>query len=145
MARFLSREWFDEVIAASGPDAAGGSDLVLEQVVLNTPDGDVRYRVAVGDGTARLVAPPHPPPTAAPGGAGNGTAGPSWDARPADLTFTSDWATAAALAQGVLSAQTAIMEGRLRVRGSLTRISGQAPRFAGLDPVPEEVRRRTTY
>jgi SCP-2 sterol transfer family len=145
MARYLSREWFDEVVAASGPDAAGGRDLVLEQVVLDTPDGDVRYRVAVGDGTVRLIAPPHPAPPAAPDGAGNGTAGPSWDAGAADLTFTSDWATATALAQGVLSAQTAIMEGRLRVRGSLTRISGQAPRFAGLDPVPEEVRSRTTY
>jgi hypothetical protein len=61
------------------------------------------------------------------------------------LTIACDWATAAALAQGQLSAQAALMAGRLRVRGSLSRLSGWAVELIGLDPVPPDIRRRTTY
>ena len=57
--------------------------------------------------------------------------------RPApDLTITCDWATAAELAQGKLSAQAALMAGRLRVRGNLARLAGRAADLVGLDPVP---------
>jgi hypothetical protein len=142
MARFLSREWFYEVappaeagdVDAAGdadedPDAGHGGDdrLVLEQVVLGTPDGEVRYRVVLRSGRARILPA-------------------MWtESAPADLTFTCDWATATAIAQGLLPAQTALMQGRLRIRGSVSRISGQAQQLIGLDPVPEEIRRRTTY
>jgi len=137
MARFLSPEWFDEV---ARPDARprGGAverdadDLVLEQVVRDTPEGEVRYRVVVTAGTAYLEPPATPATPAAP-------------ASPADLTITCSWETAAAMAQGQLSAQTALMEGRLRVRGDMARLSGRAADLVGLDPVPDDVRRRTTY
>jgi hypothetical protein len=62
-----------------------------------------------------------------------------------DLTITCDWATATGLAQGTLSAQAALMAGRLRVRGDLAGLAGRAADLAGLDPVPASVRRQTTY
>jgi hypothetical protein len=131
MARFLSADWFAEIAGHTQPRANGGPRLVLEQVVRGTPDGEVRYRVVAGGGTAYIE------PAEAPG-TGDATG-------PPDLTITCDWATAAAMAQGLLSAQAALLAGRLRVHGSLSRLSGWASDLAGLDPVPAEVRRHTTY
>ena len=136
MARFLSAEWFADV-ARSAPAEAGGSastgaepSLVLEQVVHDTPEGEVRYRVVLNEGSARIE-----PATAPANGAD----------LPPDLTILSDWATASALAQGRLSAQAALMAGRLRIRGSLARLSNWSAGLAGVDPVPPDVRQRTTY
>jgi hypothetical protein len=131
MARFLSPEWFAEV-APDGPGspavALDRRSLVLEQVVRDSPDGEVRYLVVVTADGAYI----QPPSNA-------GT-------RPMpDLTISCDWSTATELAQGKLAAQAALMEGRLRVSGNLARLSGQAANLVGLDPVPDPIRRRTTY
>jgi hypothetical protein len=137
MPRFLSVDWFAEVArderpqpAGAGPGETSGNQLVLEQVVHGTPDGEVRYRVVARDRTAHieLVGAIRNGPLAAP-----------------DLTISCDWATAVAMAQGLLSAQGALMAGRLRVHGNLARLAGWAADLTGLDPVPPEVRRRTTY
>ena len=143
MARFLSADWFAEIAAvaavaadmppeaaSAGQMAAGGEQLVLEQVVHGTPDGEVRYRVVARNRAARIE------PV---GVTSNGPSGAP------DLTISCDWATAVAMAQGHLSAQGALMAGRLRVRGNLARLSGWAADLTGLDPVPPAVRRRTTY
>jgi hypothetical protein len=97
---------------------------VVEQVVTGTPDGEVRY-VVVGGASPRIE---------------TGPAG----AEP-DLTFTVDWPTACAVAQGGISAQQALTDGRLRVRGNLSRLAGRLADLNGIDPVPPEVRRTTTY
>lgn len=140
MARFLSDEWFADIRrhqpAAGGPgpgpvDAA----LVVEEVVPDAPGGEVRYRVVIAGAAARIAAKQQPEPDRDPAGDG---------AEP-DLTITCDWETAASLAQGRLSAQAALMDGRLRIRGNLSRLAGGAAQLAGLDPVPPEVRARTTY
>ncbi|MGH9115736.1 MAG: SCP2 sterol-binding domain-containing protein [Acidimicrobiales bacterium] len=130
MARFLSPEWFDEVRRHSGaPLPDGGADrFELEQVVTSTPYGEVRYRVVVAGGSAR-VAPEE------------GRAG---SAEP-DLTIRCEWETAAAMARGELSAQAAVMDGRLRVHGNLARLAGAISELAGADAVPATVRRDTTY
>ena len=132
MARFLSPEWFDEVVrhntetptASTGGASPGG--LVMCQVVRGTPDGDVRYHVVVDAGEARIS-----PPGDDPG--------------PADLTITTSWETAVAIAQGKLATQAALVEGWLRVKGNLATIGAAAGGLAGLDPVPAEVRADTTY
>jgi hypothetical protein len=135
VARFLSPEWFGEV-ARHGPDRLSPNSpdepdpllLVLEQVVRDGPDGEVRYRVVVTAGGAYIEPPSN------------------LGSRPApDLTIACDWSTATGLAQGTLSAQAALMAGRLRVSGNLARLSGQAAQLVGLDPVPDPVRRQTTY
>jgi putative sterol carrier protein len=100
--------------------------LVLEQVVTGSPDGNVSYFVVVENGTARLVESA------------------SAEEVP-DLTITSDWDTAAAIAKGELATQAAIMQGRLRVRGNLATLARRVGDLAGLDLVPDAVREATTY
>jgi putative sterol carrier protein len=100
--------------------------LVLEQVVTGSPEGNVRYFVVVENGIARLVEP-------------------GFARQVADLTITTDWETAAAMAKGELATQAALMQGKLRVRGNLTKLAGRAGELAGLDPIPEAVRKATTY
>ena len=153
MPRFLSDEWFDAVRLHSGhdePEPTGHNDdtteptpshhlephhsihgprpdrLVLEQVVTGSPHGNVRYFVIVEGNNARL--------------AESGFA-----RQVADLTITTDWHTATAMAKGELATQAALMQGRLRVRGNLAKLAGRAGDLAGLDPVPEAVRKNTTY
>jgi len=128
MARFLSPEWFEEVKRATPPgegQADGADPLVLQQVVTGTPEGEVRYVV--------IVARSRVPRIEAAGGA------------EPDLTITVDWPTACAVAQGAVSTQQALMEGRLRVRGNLSLLAGRLTELNGIDPVPAEVRRTTTY
>jgi SCP-2 sterol transfer family protein len=157
MPRFLSAEWFDAVRQHSGhePRVQPGQDrhtgqaeptrdthtaahthhsihgpspdrLVLEQVVTGSPDGNVRYFVVVENGQARIAEP-------------------GFARQTADLTITTDWNTATAMAKGDLATQAALMQGRLRVRGNMVKLSGRAGDLAGLDPVPEAVRKATTY
>jgi hypothetical protein len=124
MARYLSPEWFAEATAGS---VGGPATLVLEEVVSDTPGGTIVYRVEVaGDGT-RIVWP-------VPEGAG-----------PADLRISTDWTTAVSVARGDLSAQRALMEGRLRVSGSPVRLGDVATALSGVDALPAAVRGHTTY
>jgi hypothetical protein len=132
VARFLTPEWFAQVRAASEPAGDCPADVVVAQVVTGGPDGEVRYRVEVRGSRATLVA------------GANGDA---------DMTFTSDYMTAAAIARGDLSTQAALLEGRIRVSGSPAALSEQHPSLgrlenpepADLDPVPASVRAETTY
>lgn len=126
MARYLSPEWFEEVRQAAGDDDFS-PDAVLEQVVADGPQGRVVYRVGVAEGRARIM---WPVPD---------------DAPDPDLRITCGWPTSVAIATGALSTQRALMEGRLRVSGNPGRLSELAGRTGGLDPVPEDVRRHTTY
>ena len=131
MARFLSADWFDEIESAS-TSGAGSTDpdqrLVMEQVVTGTPDGEVRYLVVVEEGRTHVVRPsPGDTPTEA------------------ELTIICDWPTATAIAQGRLSTQRALMQGRLRVRGSPTALLRRGAQLAGVDPIPAAIRKNTTY
>jgi hypothetical protein len=135
MARFLSAAWFDEIESAHpaggpGADSATDSDerLVMEQVVTGTPDGEVSYLVVVEGKRAHVVRP---------------SAGAT--ITEAELTITTDWPTATAIAQGQLSTQRALMQGRLRVRGSPTALLRRSTQLAGLDPIPAAIRKNTTY
>ena len=148
MARFLSPAWFHEASAGDGGTSAAGSgevgeagsdtppaangrgpdpEVVLEQVVDGTPEGRVVYRVLVSGGRARIAWP-----------VGPGSPDP-------DLRLSTDWATSVEIAQGNLSAQRALMQGRLRVSGRPGRVEKVAGALAGLDPVPTSVRRTTTF
>lgn len=125
MARYLSAEWFDA--AASSEASPGTAGLVLEEVVRDTPDGTVVYRVEFAGGGSRVV---WPVPE---------------DAPPADLRISTDWDTAVSVARGDLSTQRALMEGRLRVSGSPAGLGDASTALAGVDPLPAAVRRATTF
>lgn len=129
MARYLSAEWFDEVNAAAAAaadlsDAAVGLRLVIQQVVTDGPEGDVRYVVRVEDGRVTVV----------PG-----------EAPDADVTVTEDHATATAVGCGELAAPAAFMTGRIRVTGDTGVLMDAQPALHRLDAVFAGVRQRTTY
>ncbi len=127
MARFLSTAWFarlGELTEPASRSSQAGDGLVLEQVVRRAPEGVVRYHVVIDDGQSRVVLGAAPSP---------------------DVTFTSDYATASAIARGDLPAQTALVEGRLRVRGDMSRLGQRAPDLAAIDPIPPPLRAETTY
>lgn len=119
MARYLSADWFE---AARTP--VPSKAVVLEQVVRDTPDGTVVYRVHAGAGRAAIE---WPVPDGAP---------------EPHLRITSDWTTAVAVARGELSTQNALMQGKLRVSGNPTVAVDEV---AGADALPPEVRRTTTF
>jgi putative sterol carrier protein len=123
VARFLSDEWFNEIAAGTAPPA-DEPVAVLQQVVTGGPDGEVRYHIVVAGGRAVLVRGPASAP---------------------DATFTEDYATAAAIAQGQLSTQAALLSGQILVGGNMATLSARQDDLAGLDPVPPAVRAGTTY
>jgi hypothetical protein len=118
---FLSPEWFDHATTHPAPSAS--HPLVIEQQVKDSPYGSVSYLVLVNGARAWLERP------------GSG--------RVPDLTFIADYDTAAAIAQGRLSAQRALMQGRLRVKGSTKALFDRG--VGGIDPVPADLRQNTTY
>lgn len=121
MPRFLSAEWL--AAAAASPPPVASHLAVLEQRVTGGPDGTVVYRVLAGAAGAAIV---WPVPD---------------DAEPPDLRITCDWGTAAAIASGALSTQAALMEGRLKLSGNPSALSG----LAGADAVPAALRAETSY
>ncbi|MGH9068671.1 MAG: SCP2 sterol-binding domain-containing protein [Acidimicrobiales bacterium] len=149
MAQFLSPAWIDEVnqaAAENGPSAgaergaggaergAGGAErggagppappLVLQQLVGRSDGPDVAYVVQVDGGRV----------TVAPGRAAS-----------PDVTVVEDYSTAAALAQGKLTAQAALLHGRIRLRGDLTALARGQDALERVQAGLDQVRVRTTY
>lgn len=126
MALFLSAEWFQRLREVLGPPrpGQGAPDVVLRQVVTGAPGGDVSYQIEIRAGQASLV----------PGTTGD-----------ADMTFTSEYPTAVAIARGRLSTQSALLEGRIRVSGNPVALSAHQADFGHLDPVPAALRAETTF
>ncbi len=126
MASYLSDQWFDEVGArdASPVTAATEGDLVLQHLVSGGPQGTVSYHVRVGEGGAAIV---------------------RGQAASPDVTFAEDYATAAAIASGELSAPAALLAGRIRVGGDLAALIAGQGRLTVNDPVAPAVRAATTY
>ena len=129
MARYLSNEWFDEVNrAAAGSDKlrtdTAGVDLTIQQVVTDSPDGEIRYAVKVTRGAVQVV-PGNDPE--------------------ADVTITEDWETATAVAGGTLSAPAAFMIGKIRVAGNVASLLDAQGCLVGLDDVFADLRERTTF
>ena len=128
---FLSDEWmsaFDRALRRS--DAVRAlAPLVIEHVVRAVPGrGDVRYRVWInGDGGHAGVTPSSP------------------DAAVPDLRFTTEYATAVAIACGRDSAQRALASGRLQLGGRIDTLARHASALTALDDVARDVRAATTY
>jgi putative sterol carrier protein len=127
--RYLTREWLDAAQRAvesdaTLADATNDVQLTVQQVVTGGPDGDTAYHVVIDDGTVRVV---------------------SGKTNDATVTFTQNWETATAIAQGGLSAQGAFMTGLIRVRGDLPRLVEYSSVFGGVDEVFAALRMQTTY
>ncbi len=120
---FLSQEWIAALDRALAPVTAP-APLVLEQVVTGVPGrGDVRYQVWFdGDG---------------------GHAGAC--RRRADVRFTTDYATACAIARGDENAQIALAHGRLQLGGDVDALAHRSDVLTALGDGAAELRRVTTY
>jgi hypothetical protein len=93
----LSAEWLraaDDAVAAIVVDPA--TSVVIEQRVVDRPEGDVVYRLVVADGHCRIV---------------------TGDDPPAQVSITTPWELAREIASGSVSAQQAFLQGKIRVAG----------------------------
>ncbi len=128
MVRYLSAAWFERLRQHTerldAPPAGPGPALVLRQVVTDTPEGEVRYDVTVAGGRSAIDRA---------------------TSAPADLTFTSDFATATAIASGRTSTYAALSDGRLRVRGDVTVLTRSDDGIAAIDPLPAGLRAETEF
>ena len=127
MPRYLSPEWFEEInraARAGTPAVATDASFVLQQVVTGGPDGEVRYWVRVHGGAVE---------------AGLG------EAAGADVTVTQSYDTAAAVTSGEVTAQAALVAGRIRVSGDATLLLEHHAALAALADAVAPVRRRTSY
>lgn len=129
MAQYLSDEWIDELDRAACADASLAEAtrhlaLVIQQEIVGGPCGDIAFHVDIDHGTVRVRS----------GAAGH-----------PDVTFQQDHATAVAVGTGDLSAQTAFMIGKLRVRGDVETLMRHQDAFDGVDDVFMAVRTGTAY
>lgn len=127
MLAFLSPGWLAALDEAARGDAALAQatedvDLVVEQRVTGTPDGEVVYHVELRHGRAAVVAGPASRPS---------------------VRFTQDHATARAIAAGTESAQRAFMAGQVQVGGDLRALLDHQEALAALGDVFAGVRSRT--
>jgi hypothetical protein len=127
--RFLSPEWIDALDRAARADkglraAAPGDDLILEQVVTGSPDGERAYHLIVSPDRAGVAAGRHPD---------------------ASVTITVPFETAIAINAGDASAQAAFMTGQLRLGGDVSALLRHRDALAGLDDLFAAVRAETTY
>jgi hypothetical protein len=127
VAAFLSPEWIADVDRAlrNSPGQIDGARaaIVVEQVVTDTPRGDVRFHIFLE-----------------PGG-GSAHEGPAVDAH---LRITIDFPTAVALLRGDTNAQHALATGRMKLYGDLDVLAHRAGELASVTDVFAAVRATTT-
>lgn len=125
MAEFLTDAWLDDLDAAvravTMPDDVR---LTVQQVVLDDRGRETAYAIRIEAGRASVT----------PGRVDD-----------ADVTFTQDRATAAAIAQGELSAQVAFMAGRLRVGGDLHAVMDRTQQLVELGDLFASARAGTSW
>jgi hypothetical protein len=122
--RFLSPEWLETMSATTAP-AAPAASISVRQRVTGGPDGDVVYVLRLAGGQARFEA---------------GEA-----AGPADVELATDYETAAAISQGLLSPASAFAAGRLRVGGAVNALVTHQEALDELGKVLASVAASTTY
>ncbi|MHB1931022.1 MAG: SCP2 sterol-binding domain-containing protein [Acidimicrobiales bacterium] len=128
MVQYLSAEWLARLPRAEDGDelpAGPGATLTLRHVVRDAPGGhEARYDIRVtGDGPVLTRS----------------------GRRRADVTFTTDYETAAAIASGTLSTQAALAAGRLKVGGDLGALAGIASSLGGREVLPPSLRDDTEF
>ena len=130
MGQFLSPEWLRELGEAAAASAAlqevaGHVDLTVHHQVTGGPQGDVEYRVRIGDGTVVVES-------------GAGPAG-------ADVDVRMPYMTAVAINRGELAPSQAFAAGRVRLGGRPGALARHREALARLNDVFGELRARTTY
>ena len=104
--KYLSPEWIDAYNATMAADdavhkALKGKSAVIQMVVSEAPEGEVRYWMRIGDGTVA---------------AGLG------DADNADVTIRQSYDTAAKVNSGALDGQKAFTQGKVKITGKMLKM-----------------------
>ena len=120
--RFLSPEWAEAVKEAANASesfkkAAASTNVKVQQVVTDAPDGDVTYWLAIADGTLDVGVGPIDDPT---------------------TTITQSYETAAQLARGELSPVAAYMSGKVQVT-NLMKVMNLQGVFTELGPIVRDL------
>ena len=129
MAQYLSEEWLDQAATALAADpaiaaATADSELIILYEVTGSPTGKTTYSIQMDQGQTSLRIGP---------------------AKDAQVSFGMDYETAAAIAQGELSAQAAFMQGRLKLGGDVSVLIRQHACIDGLSDALAPLRDATTY
>ena len=104
--KYLSPEWIDAYNAVMAADdavrkALKGKSAVIQMVVAEAPDGEIRYSLRIGDGTASV-------------GLG--------DADSADVTISQSYDTSAKVNSGELDGQKAYTQGKVKITGKMLKM-----------------------
>ncbi|MEX0768680.1 MAG: SCP2 sterol-binding domain-containing protein [Microthrixaceae bacterium] len=129
MAQYLSEEWLEQTAAALAADTAfteaiADVDLSILYEVTASPTGKTVYCIRMDHGVTSLVPGP---------------------AKDAHVSFGMDYDTAAAIAQGQVSAQAAFMQGRLKLGGDPTILIRQHAAIDGFSDALATLRESTSY
>lgn len=127
--QYLSDEWIEAASAAlsqdgSLRDATADAEVTIQYEVTGAPGGKRTYAVVVDHGSVSMEPGGHPE---------------------AQVTFTLDYDTAAAIARGERSAQVAFMTGEIKLGGDMTWLIRQHDLFGELVDALAEVRASTTF
>jgi len=108
MPKYLSAEWLEEQrqLAADQPERPGASAR-MQYVVTGAPDGDIDYYWVLEDG--KLLE------------SGLGTLA------DAEVTLTQTWDDSVAIQKGELDANTAFMQGKVKVTGNMAKVMSLLP------------------
>ncbi len=128
MAKYLSQEWIDEtrVLAESQPERPGSS-AHMQYVVNGGPDGTIKYYWRIEDGQLIESA--------------------LGEMEGADFTMTLSYADSVKVQNGELDANSAFMQGRMKVTGNMAKLMQlmpltNSPEYKALQ---EEIRKVTDY
>lgn len=120
MPKFLSQEWLDAVVAGlKASDDFRDVDVTVQQVVTGVSGGEVRYWLRFEGGNVE------------------GNLGDAPDRT--DVTITQDVETAASLSCGELNAQSAFMQGKLKITGNMGKLLQHQAALQALGPVMSTV------
>ena len=108
MPKYLSKEWLEEQrqLAADQPERPGASAR-MQYVVTGAPDGDIEYYWVLEDG--KLL---------------ESALGKLSDA---EVTLTQTWEDSVAIQKGELDANTAFMQGKVKVTGNMAKVMSLLP------------------
>jgi putative sterol carrier protein len=104
--KYLSPEWIDAYNATMAADEAvrnalKGKSAVIQMVVADAPDGEVRYSLRIGDGTASASL---------------------GDADDAEVTIRQSYETSAQVNKGELDGAKAFTQGKVKISGKMMKM-----------------------
>jgi predicted lipid carrier protein YhbT len=125
MAKYLTQEWLDEArkLAESQPERPGAS-VRMQYVVTNAPSGEIKYYWVLENGKlleSQLGELPD-----------------------AEVTLTQTYEDAVKVQKGELDANTAFMQGRVKVTGNMAKLMSllpltNAPEYKQLQQQTQEI------